>query len=371
MIRLVPALLAAAFFGVGPAQAEEAAPLAPAVREAAQSAPGLALGAVAVRCAGGIDTAQDGPTRADGHDPLSPDARFNIGSNAKSMLASLAAVLVADGVIGWDTEVGAVFAAEAATLDPVLRHATLAQLLSHRSGAPAYSSGADLSALTVAPGDPGAQRLAVALQILRGPPAHAPGTQTLYSNAGYIIAGAMLERVGGAPFDTLMRERLFAPLGMTHTTFGDPTTGEAGQPLGHHLSDGVRTVYLDAEPAIPPFLQPAGNVSLSLHDYGLYLREHLCGLTGGPTRALSPEAVRFLHRPQGEDGVALGWGAYAFDGVPASIHVGGTGIFSAFVAVLPDRDIAVATVVNSGDPEGRQAALSLLQTLVADRLAAP
>ena len=284
------------------------------------------------------------------------------------MLATLAATFVRDGALSWDTKIEAVFADEAASFDATLRTATLAQLLAHRSGLPAYSSGAELSSVQVVGDTPSAQRLGFAMQALRSAPTQAPGQAFVYSNAGYVVAGVMLERVGGQPIETLMRERVFMPLRMMHATFGDASPSESGQPLGHYLHEGAQAVYLESEPAIPPFLTPAGDVSLTLDNYGRYLREHLCGLRGQPTRILSAELIQFLHHPQGDDGASMGWGAYAFDDVPASIHVGGTGAFSAFVAVLPARDFAVATVVNSGAPDSRAAALALMQTIVHQRL---
>lgn len=63
----------------------------------------------------------------------------------------------------------------------------------------------------------------------------------------------------------------------------------------------------------------------------------------------------------------MGWGRYEMDGTPASVHVGGTGSFAAFVAVLPERDLAVATVTNSGAKAARASALQLLNTRVEAR----
>jgi len=336
--------------------------------EAARAAsPAPARGAIVLRCEGPMEIAQAGVTRIDAPQPLSPNARFNIGSNAKSMLATLAATMVRDGVLSWDTTVEEVFTAEAATLNPILRRATLGQLLSHQSGAPAYDSGAALSAVTVTGDTPSAQRLSFALQVLRNAPAQAPGSGFLYSNAGYVIAGVMLERVGGAPFEDLMRQRVFTPLGMTSATFGAASPSEAGQPIGHYSNAGAQAVYLDADPTIPPFLQPAGDVSLTLEDYGRYLREHLCGLRNRRTHIISRETAEFLHHPQAGSDAALGWGRYEFGEIPASIHVGGTGTFSAFVAVLPTQDLAVATVTNSGATESRSAALTLFQDIIAQR----
>ena len=55
-----------------------------------------------------------------------------------------------------------------------------------------------------------------------------------YSNAGYIIVGAILERVSGKQWETLIRDRLFTPLKMTSAGFGPPSkSNQTDQPWGH------------------------------------------------------------------------------------------------------------------------------------------
>jgi CubicO group peptidase (beta-lactamase class C family) len=301
-----------------------------------------------------------GTTRHDQESTVFASARFNIGSNAKSMLASLAATYVQEGRLRWDTKVGEVFAAERPTLNPQLASATLSQLLSHRSGLPAFSSGNELSAVEVEAGTPGEQRLSFALQVLRAPPRN-PSKTALYSNAGYIVAGAMIERVGGRSFEQLMQERLFAPLGIS-ATFGTSLPA-VGEPWGHVRTPSGLQVHDHSRAVIPPFLQPAGDVSLSLKDYGLFLQEHLCGLRGRDGKVLKAATVVALHQAtQGQD-TALGWGKFKLNGQQASVHTGGTGTFSAYMAVIPDLDLAAATVTNSGDPEAGRTAMQLLLRL--------
>jgi CubicO group peptidase (beta-lactamase class C family) len=351
-----------AVLGMAAAQQGVAASLAEAVAQARQSSGAPSLAAVAVTCQGSPEIVVDGLSRIDKKDRLHDDARFNIGSNAKSMLASLAGIYVQDGVLRWDTTVGEVLGDTIAGIDEALAKATLVQLLSHRSGLPGYDTGAELRQVKVEGDTPSRQRLSFARQVLTGAPAYPAGTKFVYSNAGYIVAGVMLERTGGKPFEQLMQDRLFKPLGM-HPRFGSPVPPEARQPWGHFDDEGKQKVYEDTSPLIPAFLQPAGDVSLTMADYGSYLREHLCGLRGETTRVLKPATVQGLHRAQGDDGAGMGWGTYELGGTPSSVHVGGTGAFSAFVAIQPARDIAVATVTNSGAESARAAALSLLRTL--------
>ena len=65
------------------------------------------------------------------------------------------------------------------------------------------------------------------------PPAASVGKH-LYSNLGYVVAGAMAERVTARSWESLMQERLFAPLGISSAGFGAPgVPGELDQPWGH------------------------------------------------------------------------------------------------------------------------------------------
>lgn len=342
-----------------------AGPLQERVAAAREAAHAPALAAVLVSCHGEAEVAVAGVARSDGDAALDATARFNIGSNAKSMLASLAATYVQDGQLRWESRVGDVLGDAVPTIDAALADATLAQLLSHRSGLAGYDTGAALDAVRVEGDTPSAQRLAFARQVLAAPPAHPVGAGFVYSNAGYIVAGAMLEHLGGQPFETLMQQRLFAPLQM-QPSFGSPVPAERRQPWGHVGTDDGQRPHEDPAPVIPPFLQPAGDVSLTPADYARYLREHLCGLRGEPTQLLVADTVRAMHAAQGDDGAGMGWGEYALGGTPSSVHVGGTGAFSAFVAVQPARDRAIATMTNSGADAARTAALSLLQALAAD-----
>jgi CubicO group peptidase (beta-lactamase class C family) len=334
------------------------------VMAARDSSVAPALAAVVVSCST-IAAAADGRRALDETASVGRHDRFNIGSNSKSMLATLVAVLVESGELRWDMTAGELFGDGAASFDPALRRVTLEDLLSHRAGLDAYTSGAQIDSIPMPTGDARSQRRSFAIGVMSRPPAVAPGTETRYSNAGYVVVGAALEHRMNMPFEQLMQARLFDPLGI-RATFGEPSASGGDQPRGHFSRNDVHQVYRFAEPVIPPFLQPlqpAGDVALSAEDYGKYLQLHLCGLRGR-TSLLKPETIRFMHEPRGDEGASLGWGRYEFDGAPASIHVGGTGAFTAYVAVIPGRDLAVATMVNSGHSDAGRTASSLMQSLI-------
>src|SRR5947209_5537965 len=78
------------------------------------------------------------------------------------------------------------------------------------------------------------QRYSLLRGLVTRPIAAPRGSKFIYSNEGYAIAGAMIERVTGRAWEDLMRERIFEPLGMKSAGFGTPASpGEVDQPWGH------------------------------------------------------------------------------------------------------------------------------------------
>ena len=95
----------------------------------------------------------------------------------------------------------------------------------------------------------------------------------IYSNQGYAIVGAMLEKLTGTPWETLITERLFKPLHMDSAGFGPPgTIGGMDQPWGHIRKLAI-TVPLQADN--PPAIAPAGRVHCSLDDLARFTIFHM------------------------------------------------------------------------------------------------
>lgn len=268
-----------------------------------------------------------------GGDPVTADDRWHLGSNTKAMTAVLVARLVEAGVVAWDDTVERWLA----ELDPhpAYRGATLPQLLAHRSGLPANAEPAVMMALfgTDALRDPVADRRAYAAAVLAsadgadqaegtglaaggaagrgsGPGDPAP---FLYSNAGYVVAGAMLEAAAGASWESLMETWVWEPLGITTGGFGPPSDGIQGHradPEGR-LTPQPPSAFADN----PPALGPAGRAHMTLADYGRFLQAVVDGArgqgdpgflsAGSWTRLLSPMEGP---RAPGDPAYALGWG---------------------------------------------------------------
>ncbi|XBQ14878.1 MAG: serine hydrolase domain-containing protein [Oceanicaulis sp.] len=322
-------------------------------------APGAAVG---LDCGAGFSEGVAGVRLEGGEAAVQPGDFWHMGSNTKAMTATLAARLVEQGVIAWDTTLGAALAGLDLQIHPDLAEATLADLLAHRGGVTANAG--MLTALRIAGADADrdvqADRLVYAEAVTSQP--GGPRGAYLYSNAGYVLAALMLEQAAGAPYETLMRREVFGPLGMDGAGWGPP--GEAGaedQPRGHSggLFGGLQPREPGARADNPPALNPAGRAHLPLADLADFLRAH----ADRPDGYLGADSWARLQTPP-EGDYALGWGVRE-DG--DLVHAGSNTMW--FARMLVDREtgcVAVAAVNMAGDaaPAATNAAL---RTLIVDR----
>jgi len=303
--------------------------------------------------------------------------RFHLGSNTKAMTATLLARLVEEGALSWDTTPVEAFPRLADSIHPAYRSVTLVHLLSHRAGIAPYTDMREYADIPDLNGSPQERRAAFSKHVLQRPPAHPPDSTFGYSNAGYTVAAAMAEQTQGESFEAMMRDRLFAALNV-EGGFGWPAATDADQPWGHRstAADSLHPRQPRGHDTLGPLLGPAGDVAMTLPDYGRFLQLHLRGLRGEETDALPVSAIRYLHESQGPmseeaDGPAygLGWVVLDHHGVRTSGHSGSLGTFKTRAVIQPSRDLAVAVAANAGDEA--DAATSELRDALLERFGAP
>ncbi len=146
--------------------------------------------------------------------PVTTNDVFHIGSCTKSMTATLTAILIDEGKLRWDTTIAGVFPELKGRMAKQYEAVTVEQLLHHRGGAPGEPPAAAWKRAWEEHGTPTQQRREFIEAVLSQPPETAPGTKMIYSNQGYAIVGAMLEKITGTNFEALMAEKLFKPLHM-------------------------------------------------------------------------------------------------------------------------------------------------------------
>lgn len=281
--------------------------------------------------------------------------QWHIGSITKSMTSTLAAVLIERGLIDWNTTIADVLLVDIPGMRNEYRNVTVEQLMAHTGGLPvditlarSFQNGDvnDTSALPMPQ-----RRLAWSTDMLQLPPDAAVGAH-LYSNANYIVLGAMIEKLTGENWEDLMERELFVPLGMTNSGFGPPgIPGMRLQPWGHSSQGGswqpLDPGDFNADNALS--LGPAGTVHSTLQDFAAYMSAHLAG-DRGEDGLLEASTFARLHTPQVGTDYASGWvvNTNGWLGNPSFWHNGSNGRWFAHTVISAERNAAVFVVTNSG-----------------------
>lgn len=317
-----------------------------------------------------VAIAADGKRKKGAPVPVTINDKWHIGSITKSMTATMIATLVERGELRWDMTVPQAFADIAKEIDPGWSEATLAQLVSHRAGAPAnFGLAAQMyrpDALTKRR-DFRAQEVA---KILAEPPVSTPGTAFLYSNIGLTIAGAIAEAATDTPWETLMQRQVFEPLGLDSAGFGPPRgTKPLDQPWGHR---NLFVFKLAAKPEADnsdntPLIGPAGTVHISMPDLLAFAQEHL-DAPQAKGKILAKQSAIFLHTPHLQE-YAAGWVVYdrPWAGGPLIWHNGSNLAWYALLVLLPEKDLAMVFVSNDGAISEAESAFFRLAKQFAER----
>jgi CubicO group peptidase (beta-lactamase class C family) len=327
-----------------------------------------AMGAIVFRADTILARGIAGVRRSNATTPVEANDRFQLGSNTKAITATLLATLVEEGKLTWTTTLADVFPELRASMSPEFRAVTIDQLLSHHAGISAFddTDHKDFKSIPHLSGTPIEQRAAFTAWLLRGKPA-GPVGKPLYSNGGYTVAGAVVERITGESWESIVRARIFKPLGLTGG-FAWSNSPDVNQPWGHHETrNGTSPVDpRNRDEQLPPIIWPAGAVELSLDDYARFLQVNLRGLQDHDTSLLKAATIRHMHTSPASppDRFGLGWGLQDFDGAPASVHVGSAGIFYAITIIQPTRDLGVAIFANAGSERAKAATTEAIKALI-------
>ena len=367
MNRAVPAaLVAMVACSSAPKDAVNADLQLAARLERARSAHGVPGMGAAVLRGDRIAIAVAGKRRVDRDAPLVATDAFHLGSDTKSMTASVVARLVERRVLRWDETVAEALPGIAPRMDPAFRPVTLDMLMRHVAGLPTgdaftpeFTAGFDDEHWPIAK-----QRAWMAERFLSRPPVGTPGTRFAYSNYGYLILGHVVEHATGRTWEELMREEVFEPLAMTGCGFGPTaTSARPGGNWGHDVKDGA---YVPTEEDNPPLIGPAGTVYCPLVDWAKFAAAHA---GSGPAGWLTPGSLAHLHGPATFAGtppdkdIALGWGVTRTD-PPRLTHAGSNGYNDAEIVVIPRLHAAVLVTCNAGDEKAKAAAKEVLDGLV-------
>ncbi len=282
---------------------------------------------------------------------ITTDDQFHLGSLQKAMTSVTIATMVEAGQLSWNAPLTDLLPNLAASMHPAYRKKTLLDLLTHRAGIVGVL---DLDAILALPsftGTPRQQREQFAAWALQQTPDIAPGADAQYSNGGLTIAAAIAERIANQTYELLLTNRLLTPLQIP-PRFQWPAFGAAAvnltQPWGHTFEEGE---FVPNDPnapefQFPQFLNPAGNITMTVHEYVRTVRLHLRGLRG-QCQILTPQTYQFLNTPQSSLQLSPAWFVDLINGESTSSFAGSAGTFYVYVAIQPRLNKGVVIAINA------------------------
>jgi CubicO group peptidase (beta-lactamase class C family) len=296
--------------------------------------------------------------------------RIHIGSDGKAMTATVAGTLVDSGQLRWDSTIGEVLGEKVPGLNSELAAVTLGQLLSHSSGIPSDTAEMLDSYFNADAFDDSPTTLR--LMAIDAWKDHAPvvpeGSPFQYANFGFMTAGAMMEAVTGEPWEVLVRERIYEPLGLESAGFGPTATpGLLDAAVGHSLGDdGVAVPRLWGPWAdLPQIVAPAGTNHMNILDFARWADWNAGKGKRGP-RLVEPATLAYIHaeklrtprRPNpppgtpAEGGYAFGWSIEKLDWSDHDLltHNGSNQFNLAKIVVDEELDLAIVVATNIGGP---------------------
>ena len=279
--------------------------------------------------------------------PATPWILYQVASVSKSITATGVMTLVSKGRLKLDEPVAAILGdtwPEAETGDVSTSH-----LMAHTSGIPHLWNYEYLDRPeTLVP----RSRLIRENAFIALP----AGEHYLYSNLGYGILAEIIEKKGGAPFQSVMERILFEPLDMRLTT-SDTWAGEEGTARGY-TGDGKPIPYCFR-------LSPDGGAGFfsSVHDLIQYAVFHLGAMEGNslPEGASITADPAILHR---EGLYFRGWGVIALDDATVLISDGQAAGGTATVILVPEKQLGVVVLCNATGGPVIETAIGVLSALV-------
>lgn len=268
--------------------------------------------------------------------PMQADMALRLGSITKQFTAVAVMLLADEGKL--------------AVGDPITKYLpdfpehgiTIEHLLTHTSGIVNYTDKPSFPSMA-------AQSLPLPqmIDLFRNDPLDfKPGTQFKYSNSGYFLLGAIIEKVSGAGYAAFLRQRVFTPLGMAHTGYGDSEPAGIARASGHAPGPGG---VQGSGPINMAWPYSAGALSSNVDDLARWNDAVRVG------KLLKPESWQRVFSPYTlADGKAsdygYGWNIGKVRGHVSWNHGGAIPGFRSEAAYLPKEGVYVAALTNMIGP---------------------
>jgi len=235
--------------------------------------------------------------------PIDSRTRFRLASVTKQMTAAAIMLLVRDGRLHYDDTLPQVLPGFPAYGSGI----TIRHLLTHTSGLPDYEQLMENAEKAKGPlWTPERQIRDDEVLALLEKETHslfAPGTSWAYSNSGYVLLGLVAARAAGKPFRDVLRERIFAPLGMSHTLAYEKGRNDVPDRAYGHTKEG--TAFRETDQSSTSATLGDGGVYSCLEDLAKWddaLRRNALLSAAEMAPALTPARLADGSEPRWPDG---------------------------------------------------------------------
>jgi CubicO group peptidase (beta-lactamase class C family) len=290
--------------------------------------------------------------------PNTPDTIFESGSVAKQFTALAVQLLAGDGKLSLD--------------DPVRKYVpelpdygkplTIRHMLTHTSGLRDWGSVAGIA------GWPRTTREYTHAHVLDIVSRQTslnfdPGTKWSYSNTGFNLAAVIVSRVSGMPFAEFSRQRIFAPLRMTHTSWRDDHSRIVkGRAVAYSAQNGGYQIEM-------PFENVHGNGGLltTVSDLLTWNENFINPKVGNPKLIAEMTTVGTFNDGKPLD-YGLGLYVNAYRGIKNVYHSGSTAGYRAHLNRFPETQTSVAVLCNGSNGDATRSANLVSNVFLRDRL---
>jgi CubicO group peptidase (beta-lactamase class C family) len=300
--------------------------------------PGVALGVVQN---GTVSIRGLGITNVEDPLPVTAHTVFPIASISKTFAATAMMRLVEQGKVDLHAPVRTYLPDFRVRDEAASRDVTVWHLLTHLGGWEGQVSGPDRGTETLK------NFVATITDLMQVAP---PGAAWSYNNAGFSIAGRVIEVATGTSINRALRDLVFQPLGLEHagTTVGEFITERFA--AGHLTRNGTATLM---RPFAPSTSVTAGGVGLCMTDLLAYARFHMGdGTAANGERVLKRETLELMRTPQlrkqsTDDDIGIAWHLRTVGPIRTASHGGTLSGHILLLEIVPERNFAIAILTNS------------------------
>ena len=311
---------------------------------------------------------------------------FHIGSSTKSILALVAADLIEQGKITWQSRFFDVLPQYRNKANNAYHNITLKQLLAMRAGIKLCADFIEVNAInkTLLSNEQAFINYLLSLAPATKPEGGA--FEYAYSNASPLLVAAMLAKVSGKSWRSLLQDTMVKRFDI-QLNYGNPQSIDGNHVVGHVVNNNgifgqwqrsgaegevityprsqITPIVFDSPFRLPEVLTAAGDTNMSVLDYAKYAQVHLQGARGQQQHI---SAINFKEIQFAYPGMALGVMNSDEWGEPTLAYAGSAGSFYVVSLILPTQDVAIVIMANNGSELAIAGVNDLLTKMVKKQL---